>query len=137
MRIQILILVVSVFTSCGEQGSNKTLNTGIWEIVEIGDINKIDVGTTININMEEQRISGNAGCNNFFGSFNITDNSIEFSQLGATRKLCSDMATENLFFANIEKVKYFKLQNETLHLQSENEVTLIKLKKIEVTKEES
>jgi heat shock protein HslJ len=136
MRFQVLILLAIMTLSCVEQVSNQPLHSDDWKVIAIENSTNIIEGTKLNLNIEEGRVSGNAGCNNFFGSIIVKDNNIEFNQLGATRKMCSDMTTEDLFFTNIEKVKFFKLQKETLHLQSENKSTLIKLEKIEATKQE-
>jgi heat shock protein HslJ len=40
-------------------------------------------------------VSGNLGCNSFFGSFTVEEgNRISFSQLGNTQKMCLDMSIE-------------------------------------------
>ncbi len=52
-----------------------------------------DVSTsnmTISFDAETKQISGNAGCNSYFGGYTLTDRDITFSKIGATKKYCPD-----------------------------------------------
>jgi len=61
------------------------------EIVENDDNLDIPVeDLVIQIDRQEQQITGSGGCNNFFGKLIINDdNSIEIGPLGSTRKFCA------------------------------------------------
>jgi len=37
---------------------------------------------------KDNKISGSASCNNFFGGYATANNNLTFSQLGVTRKMC-------------------------------------------------
>jgi heat shock protein HslJ len=109
------------------------LDSGNWVVVFINGDTQIPEGTFISFNLEEGKVTGNAGCNNFFGSLKINKDVMVINQTGSTRRMCPDMKMEDLFFINIAKVKYFSLQNETLNLQSENRDIIFRLKKMEGT----
>jgi copper homeostasis protein (lipoprotein) len=64
---------------------------------------------------EGNRITGNGGCNHFFGTYELLDgNGIRISQIGATKMMCPDMEQETTFFRTLESVNNYAIQNETL-----------------------
>lgn len=59
----------------------------------ITNLNQEDVSAfNLNITFDEnaKKVSGFSGCNRFFGSYTLNENSLKFSPLGATRMLCSE-----------------------------------------------
>ena len=49
--------------------------------------------------MDEERVSGNGGCNNFTGGYSISGRTISFGALAATKMLCQDSEElESAFF---------------------------------------
>lgn len=67
-------------------------------------------------------ISGNGGCNKFFGSLQTTDGGISVGELGATRMACPQqiMDQETAFMQALQDVASFKLGDNTLRLLSED-----------------
>jgi copper homeostasis protein (lipoprotein) len=66
---------------------------------------------------EGNRITGNSGCNHFFGTYELLgENGIKISNIGATKMLCPDMEPENMFFRMLESVGSYSIQGETLIL---------------------
>lgn len=63
-------------------------------------------------------VSGNAGCNNFGGSFSVTDDALTLSRLAATRKACEEeiMQAEGRFLLALESVSTYELDNGALLL---------------------
>ncbi|MET2986625.1 META domain-containing protein [Aureibaculum conchae] len=79
---------------------------------------------------EENKVYGNAGCNRFFGTFELKEgNQITFSQLGATKMYCSNMETEKQFLEVLSKADNYSLDGETLML---NKAKMAPLAKFEV-----
>lgn len=69
------------------------------------------------LNNDEYRISGWAGCNNFFGTFKISDDKISFSQMGSTRMAClTTTFDENKFLRIFENVDRYQIKNDRLEL---------------------
>lgn len=59
----------------------------------IKTLNDVDISTfNLNIAFDENsnKVSGFSGCNRFFGSFSLVENKLKFSDLGATKMLCSE-----------------------------------------------
>ncbi len=59
----------------------------------ITNLNQEDVSSfklSISFDDSTKKVSGFSGCNRFFGSYTINENSLKFSPLGTTRMLCSE-----------------------------------------------
>ncbi len=93
-----------------------------WKLIElygnqiIPDENKPEPHFVFNA--EGNRISGNAGCNNFTGSYQVTGvDRIRFSQVATTRKMCiNSMDTEEKFLQVLNRADSYIIKNDTLIL---------------------
>ena len=73
----------------------------------------------IEFDQEQYRISGDSGCNRFFGNVQITGASLKISQLGSTKRAClSEDANrlENEFLQTLGKTTRFSVETNELHL---------------------
>ena len=71
------------------------------------------------LNATEKRVNGNAGCNSFFGSYELQDNNvIAFSKIGSTKMACPNdvMQVEHQLLQVLEMTNKFALRNDTLIL---------------------
>ncbi len=65
----------------------------------------------------EKRINGNAGCNLFFGSYELSsDSALRFSQIGATKRFCPNMSVEDRFLKALNETTRMKIQGNSLVL---------------------
>ncbi len=65
----------------------------------------------------EQKITGKGGCNNFFGKYELVDDKITISKIGATRMYCQE--------ASKFETKYLRaLESVTSYAKKENRLTL-------------
>ena len=92
-----------------------------WELVELDGAKllkeDIDAKAYFILNGSEGRVSGNLGCNNFFGTYELESGMrISFGQLGATMKACPDMSTEQRLNEVLQVVDNYRVQNELLYL---------------------
>ena len=63
------------------------------------------------------RITGNGGCNQFFGGYTISGNHIKIGPLGSTRKGCPGLLlAETALFATLEAANSFEQDGTTLVL---------------------
>lgn len=67
---------------------------------------------------EEGKVSGNAGCNNFFGmaEMMMSSGKVNFSNVGSTKMMCADMSVEDSFMMMLPKVNNYKISGNTLEL---------------------
>ena len=97
--------------STGDAGASASLYEGEWQAKDIN-------GAFIRF-MEDGKVNGSGGCNNFFGSFESgPDGSISFGQLGATRKACPGdiMNREQRFFDALAAATHYSIAGRTLTL---------------------
>ena len=85
---------------------------------------------SLQIDLKENRISGNGGCNNYFASIeHCSPTTLSFSPIGATRMLCLSDNIENAYFQTLQEVTTYKIQENSLSLlnkQGEEVVKMIK-----------
>lgn len=81
-----------------------------------------DVANKPTLVIEQNRISGNAGCNNYFSDANIDPTTRNFSaqNIGSTRKMCNDMSTETSYLEILPKVNRYVVTETTLELYKDN-----------------
>ncbi len=72
--------------------------------------------------IEEQKIAGNAGCNSFFGSVQLSPSNGGFtaSQVGSTKRACEDMTTEANFLGLLQSATNYVVNGNTLELYKGN-----------------
>ena len=69
--------------------------------------------------MEDSRVHGFTGCNNFFGKYQLEDNRLQFSMLGATRMACEQgMDTEQAFLTALGETERASVSGLFLELYS-------------------
>lgn len=93
-----------------------------WRPVQIGEMVPLE-SAGIFVKFEPGgRLSGYSGCNRFFGTYEIADESIEIGPLGATRMACSEpvMALESTFLSVLQEVTGFNRNATRLTLMDEH-----------------
>lgn len=72
-----------------EPGS--TLETGTWQLQDYAGetgYQTVILGTTITAKFADGTLTGNAGCNSYFGSYTVNDTQLTISQTGSTMMAC-------------------------------------------------
>jgi len=71
----------------------------------------------------ESRVHGNAGCNNFFGQFKTSENTLTFSALGSTMMACPQaMDTERGFLVALGATTRYEISGLFLKLYAEDQL---------------
>jgi heat shock protein HslJ len=73
---------------------------------------------------EEKQATGFAGCNHFFGRYELEGSSLTFGPMGATRMACPDLETglETSVFEALENTRKWKIEGGDLFLLEANDV---------------
>jgi len=77
---------------------------------------------------EDGRVSGSAGCNNYFGSYTVTDSSLLISSVGSTKMNCPGtgiMQQENNFLESLGRTAKFTISGNRLSLEDLHGATLL------------
>ena len=101
-----------------------TLNNK-WKVVSMRGFEDLKINPTIQFDANEKKISGFAGCNNYFGNYDPESNQLDLSKMGMTRKMCPDMTIENTFTNHLRNVSYYKIENKALSFYNTNNEALI------------
>ncbi|MGQ9820177.1 MAG: META domain-containing protein [Candidatus Kapaibacteriales bacterium] len=119
-----------VLNGCGKYLFDYRLND-IWVMEEMTDVvlNKENLMKGLPVfefNLSEMRVSGHAGCNQFFGKINLKGNSISFGTLAATKMACPDMTVEQKVFQAINQNNFiYKIDRLKLVLESDSGIKMI------------
>lgn len=106
-----------------------------WVLERLGAANEpqpLIAGTVITLRFEEEggRITGSAGCNNYFAEVRFTGDALSIAAPGATKKLCPDvegiMEQEYAYLQLLEQVTGFTLEERSLTLSAGDAVLLFR-----------
>lgn len=140
IKYYFFIVIPVIFMSCGAakngSDSNHSLEGSFWllQTLEGKTISHPDDPRPIGFELQEteNRIVGFGGCNNFFGTYSLTQpDKIDFSPIGATKMACL-MTTfnENDFFAVFDKTTHYNIRDGILTLfQGDKELATLKASK--------
>lgn len=110
----------AVLASCSTMGTTaakvgtqqaSVANTG-WSLAENVK------GNRPTLNIESGKISGNAGCNRYFGNVNLDTSTGTFTtnNLGSTKMACEDMSTEQAYLNALSEANKYVVSNNVLEL---------------------
>lgn len=95
---------------------------GQWKFTRL-EGKAVDVeGVDIFFDVPEQKVHGNTGCNYFNGSISIDPqkpNSISFSQMAVTMRMCENSDTERKMLVALEETSTYSVNGKTLHLYND------------------
>lgn len=95
-----------------------------WHLVSIRgeeiELSEESRGTPyIAFSAEESRVTGNAGCNQFTGSFELGEaGGLSFGNIAATKMMCADMSVEDRFMGVFEQTAGYTISGDRLILMS-------------------
>ena len=80
----------------------------------------------------KKQASGYAGCNRFFGGYQLNGEALKFGPIGATKRACPDLeeAVETEFFKVLDATRRWRIVDGTLELLNNDQV-LARLQKIQ------
>jgi heat shock protein HslJ len=88
-----------------------------WKLVELGGKKVEGQVAFIKIEAESNTVSGNLGCNNFTGFYELKiGNRLKFSNLAVTQKMCLDMKTEDELKKTLDIADNYNVSENSLIL---------------------
>ncbi len=109
--------------------NNSNLTNKHWTLFELnGELIDTSRDPHLILHTEENRVTGNGGCNSFSGNYWLEENSkIIFSQLLSTKKYCLDVDYENRFMNVLQETNNYSLDGDTLTFYNRELIPLAKL----------
>lgn len=101
-----------------------------WKLIMLENVGKDYGKASIKFDITANRVSGNSGCNNFFGTYTVSGNDhIQFGGMGSTRMACLDdemNKTEQkmLSFLNNKDLR-FDVADQTLNFYLDNKLVMM------------
>jgi heat shock protein HslJ len=96
---------------------NSSIKDTKWKLVKLMGKDVSDKNAYILFSSEENKVYGNASCNNFNGSYELnTGNQIKLSKIAATLMACPDMIVENEFMEILRKVDNYSINGKSMTL---------------------
>lgn len=96
-----------------------------WSVIKLKGLDQLSSSPTLKFEMEDEKVGGFAGCNNYFSTYKISANALTFSNTGSTRKLCPDMGVEDTFLKLLSQVARFEIIKKELYLYDINDELLM------------
>ncbi len=115
-----------------EVGGELTLVGPTWLLdsyVDLaGQVAQTMPDSRVTIVFEPDQVAGSAGCNNYFGPYDVDGNALTIGPLGSTMKMCAPeelMLQETGYLANLGNVAGYEIVNDQLHLLDAGGQTLL------------
>lgn len=96
-----------------------------WTVIKINGLDQLSTSPTMIFQREDTKVSGFAGCNNYFSTYSVSDNTLSFGPAGSTKKLCPDMSVEDIFFKTLPNIARYEVVKKELYLYDQNDELLI------------
>jgi len=121
------LIAAMIFTSgCTdtEQASHTPLLGTTWNLAELNNEKIQHPGPQVpHLRFEAERVSGNDGCNNFFGGYTLDGNSLKFGMLGSTRMACPQIKDLDMEFNKmISATTRYRITGDRLELFENDEL---------------
>jgi heat shock protein HslJ len=126
MKYVYLIAAMILTSGCAdtEQASHTQLLGTTWNLAELNNGEIQYSGSTIpHLRFETERVSGNDGCNNFFGGYTLDGNSLKFGMLASTRMACPKIRELDIEFNKmISATTRYQINGNKLELFENDEL---------------
>ena len=125
----ILLCITLAGVGCNSSRNMAKLNGVKWVLQTLNgeEVKLTDQNSEIFIqfNEAEQRVNGRAGCNRFFGNYEMEGRKLKFSPMGATRMACPDLQIETAFFQMLDEVDALTIKDNKLTFESKEKVVAV------------
>ena len=132
--IRCAMLLVILLVSCikSETGGIRPAEIGIegpeWQLVEVSGVPVSPLAGErrpfVKFDAAKKQAAGYAGCNNFFGGYELSGSSLKFGPVGSTRMACPDlqMSLETEVFIALDKTRAWDIRDGVLLLLDDSVV---------------
>jgi heat shock protein HslJ len=135
----ITLLVASglILSACASKGASASLAGTSWKLVSYGPVGKqIPAAPGIKTSLgfgADGKVSGNVGCNQFSGNYEVKEGKIIFGLLASTLMACSEpqMTQESTSFQLMTGTVSFEVKGNTLAIYDASDGISIKFSGVE------
>ena len=127
--VAIVLLPMSSAVAGGALDSGGELAGTTWVLQEIEGRGVLETPPATLTFERDDQVTGDGGCNRFFGAVEIDGSAITFGPLGATRRACGETidAQEIAFLGALAKAAAFTLEADALVIVAADETPVLRL----------
>jgi heat shock protein HslJ len=132
-----LATVVALLSGCAmsnTQFPQPRLEDSAWLTEDIdgaGVVDNLQSTLKFDVNLN---VSGNGGCNRYFGAATVDENKIDFGALSSTRMACSQaiLDQEQRFFAALDAARTWQIdaERELLYMKNEEGYSILRFSRL-------
>jgi heat shock protein HslJ len=131
--LAILIAGTIGFTACSTVNTTGLENTK-WTLTSYGKQTSLspaleNTEVTAVFDSGEKRVTGSAGCNNYFAGYELTGNKLSISPIASTEMYCGEpaglMDQEYNYLSLLQRAKTFQIQTDQLLIYTDDEQVII------------
>jgi heat shock protein HslJ len=119
--LTVFIAIAFVLGACTASGANDLSDTS-WELASLSGSDLLP-GTTITLEFTDDEASGSAGCNRYWGSYQVSGSSLTVSEPFRTEMACPEppgvLEQEGAYLEALSDVESYKLASDQLELLDE------------------
>lgn len=133
-KVEIMVSRVQALNTA-EGKPDATLTETYWKPVELeGDLAVLGAGDkelSMVLADETRQVRGYSGCNQFTGSYEVTDDKISFSQMASTMRACAvAMEQEQRFLRVLAATTRYTISGDNLMLYGEGDRVLVRFEAV-------
>jgi heat shock protein HslJ len=116
------------FTVPTESGTWSLIGKKNWKLIQLEDVGKDYGPVSIKFDTATDKVSGNSGCNSFFGTYAADDDFVSFSKIGATRMACLNdetAITEQKILGFLKHKLRFDVADQILNFYQDDKLVMM------------
>ena len=124
-----LVAILIILAACSEAATQPEdpLAGTSWQLLFYRKTPVLE-GTSITANFENGEINGSAGCNSYFGTYQVEEENLSFGQIGMTEMFCMEpegvMEQEIFYLGALADAQHYEITNGRLTISLSGHETL-------------
>ena len=128
MKKLITLVTLIIASAIVSFAQSERIGTRQWKLVSVDGMTAgASTRAYLELNAEQTKFTGNAGCNRMFGSASVQGRRVDFSGVGTTRMACAEPRVRRLetaFVRALENVDRFRQRGNALELYDRNRLVV-------------
>lgn len=140
MLIAVLALTIPGVAGASETNLEVTMENTHWQLTQCaddtGEMASVLPDTTVDIKFSDGELGGSAGCNRYFGGYELEEEQLRFtSQMGSTQMACAPPVAEQeqRFLALLPRANSWSIEDGRLTLIDEDARPILEFAAVEPT----
>src|SRR4030095_3230513 len=125
----LLFIAVLAFNCSPKLSPDSSWGHQEWVVVEMKGVPVQQSGgrrdAHITFDIAAKRFSGNGGCNQINGNYNVDKQLIRFTGVLSTKMSCIDIEFENAFLSTLSSINRYEVRGSDLLLKKDKETRLV------------